>query len=88
MKQIYNFEVKDPPETNEEILRAEIARRNIRRQTALTAAAGILIQICIVLLSFIAYEISPIITVIGCIYTAISLIGSRIVFNVFRKKVM
>ena len=55
MNQIYNFEAKEPPVLTESMLRAELVKRRIRRQTAIAAVAGILIQIvfllCAVLLA-------------------------------------
>ena len=55
MKQIYNFDSKEPPEINASMLRAEIEKRRLRRQTTIAAVAGILIHIvllfCAVLLA-------------------------------------
>ena len=49
MNRIYNFESKEPPVLNESMLRAELEKRRLRRQTAMAAFAGILIQIVLLL---------------------------------------
>lgn len=86
MNQIYNFEQHKPPVLNENMLRAELERRRLRWQTALIAVAGILIQILLVLFSFVTKNEYPIITVACLIYVVISITGSSVLAIVCTRK--
>ena len=57
MDQIYDFEQHSPPILNENILRAKLEKQKLRRQTALVAVAGILLQIVMLLFGLISFEV-------------------------------
>lgn len=79
MKQIYNFESKNPPILNESMLRAELHKRQLHCQTTITAIAGILTQIVVLLAAFFLAEYSVFLA-IGCvIYVVLSATGGTIV---------
>lgn len=59
MRQIYRFEQHDPPVLNENMLRAELEQRKRRRQTALLAVAGLLLQAAVILLGYSALDWYP-----------------------------
>lgn len=86
MKQIYNFEQNLPPVLNENIIHAELEKRKIRRQTALLAVAGILMQLVIVLLGFVTFSAYPLITAICFVYVLISTTGGSVVAVVYTRK--
>ena len=79
MKQIYNFETKQPPVLNESMLRAELEKRRLRRQTTIATVAGILMQLALLLLGFGLWEFHPLLSM-GCIaYVILSATGSTII---------
>lgn len=79
MKQIYNFESKNPPIQNESMLRAELQERQLRRQTTMAAIAGILTQLVVLLAAFFLADYS-IPLAIGCvIYVILSATGGTVV---------
>ena len=86
MKQIYNFEQHKPPVLNENMLRAELERRRLRWQTALVAAAGILLLIVTALLGYLGLEDYPWITVLCLAYILFSAPGGRVLAIVVTKK--
>ena len=86
MKQIYDFDQYNPPALNERILREQIEQRKLRWQTTLIAFAGILIQIIIAVLGFVAMEEYPIITVMCCLYVLISTTSGSILAVVYTQK--
>ncbi len=79
MKQIYNFEAKQPPVVNESMLKAELAKRQLRRQTTMAAIAGILTQIVFLLFAFLLAETSPLLAVCCVIYVILSATGGTVV---------
>lgn len=79
MKQIYNFEAKQPPVLNESMLRAELKKRQLRRQTTMAAIAGILTQIIFLLCAVLLAETSPFLAACCVIYVIFSATGGTIV---------
>lgn len=79
MKQIYNFEANNPPVLNESMLRAELERRQLRRQTTLTAIAGILTQLVVLIVAFLLIEHSLLLAVVCISYVIFSTTGGTIV---------
>lgn len=86
MKQIYNFERHDPPALNETMLREELERRSLRRQTALLIFAGILLQIGIALLGYSAIDWYPWISAVCFGYVLVSTTGCGVVAAAYRRK--
>lgn len=86
MKQIYNFEQHSPPALNENTIHAEIEKRKVRRQTALLAIAGILIQIVMVILGFAVIKVYPLLTVICLAYVLVSTTGGSVIAVVCTRK--
>lgn len=79
MKQIYNFEHKNPPALNESMLKAELEKRRLRRQTTLAAIAGILMQIALLLLSVVLWEHFMYLSIACALYVIFSATGSTVV---------
>ena len=79
MKQIYNFESHTPPVLNESMLRAELKKRQLRRQTTLTAIAGILTQLVVLIAAFLLLEHSLFLAVVCISYVIFSTTGGTIV---------
>lgn len=86
MKQIYSFEQTAPPVLNENLLRTELEKQKLQRQTAILAAAGILLQIVVALFGLAAWEWYPLLTVLCLIYVLISATGSGILAVVCTRK--
>lgn len=86
MKQIYNFEQYKPPVLNENMLRVELERRRLRWQTALIAAAGILLLISAAMLGFLVLEDYPWITALCMAYVLLSATGGSVLAIVVTKK--
>lgn len=79
MKQIYNFEAKQPPVLNESMLKTELAKRKLRRQTTMAAIAGILTQIVFLLCAFLLAEETPLLA-LGCVlYVIFSATGGTVI---------
>ena len=53
MRQIYQFDRVRPPRLTEAMLRRERERRQLRRQTALLALAGMLVCACLLAVSWL-----------------------------------
>lgn len=79
MKQIYNFDAKQPPTLNESMLRTELAKRQLRRQTTLAAISGILTQLVVLLVAFLLAEYSPFLAICCVVYVILSATGGTIV---------
>ena len=86
MKQIYNFEQHTPPVINESMLRKEIEKRKMQRQTLLLTLASILMQAVVILLGIFVYNIYPIMTIVCIAYVFIATVSSGIVAFAFVKK--
>lgn len=79
MKQIYNFEEKQPPVLNEPMLKAELTKRQLRRQTAMAAIAGILIQIILLLCAILLAKDYIILSILCVAYVIFSATGGTVV---------
>lgn len=79
MKQLYNFESKNPPPLSESMLRTELAKRQLHRQTTITAIAGILTQVALLLCAFLLADISPFLAVCCIIYVILSATGGTVI---------
>lgn len=86
MDQIYDFEQHSPPILNENILRAKLENQKLRRQTALVAVAGILLQIVMLLFGLISFEVYPLIALVCMGYVVLAATGGSVVALVFVKK--
>ena len=78
MKQICNFEQYDPPAHNENMLRAELERRALKRQTTLAALAGILSQTAMLVLGILALPYMPVVSVFCFGYVTVTITGSAV----------
>lgn len=79
MKQIYNFESKNPPIVNESMLREELAKRQLRRQTTMAAIAGILTQLVVLIAAFLLTDYSVLLAAACVAYVILSATGGTIV---------
>ena len=79
MKQIYNFDAKQPPILNESTLRTELNKRKLHRQTTIATIAGILVQIALLLLAVLLSTDYVILSVCCVTYVIISATGSTVI---------
>ena len=79
MKQIYNFDAKEPPVLNESMLKTELAKRQLRRQTAMAAIAGILIQIILLLCAVLLAKEYIILSILCVAYVIFSTTGGTVI---------
>lgn len=85
MNQIYNFNEHTPPVLTERVLRDELARRTLRRQTRLLRIASLLVSLCFLLCGALLFPDYPVLA-IGCfIFVVLSLVGNGIISFVFYK---
>lgn len=86
MKQIYNFDREQPPVVTESMLRDLEESRRVRRQALLVGAAGVLMQIALVITALLMWEIAPWLS-LGCIvYVLMSLLGGGTIALIYRRK--
>ena len=85
MKQIYDFERHDPPALNENMLRAEAERRKRHWQTALLAAAGLLLQVGIALLGYSAIDWYPWLSALCFAHVVVSTTGCGVIAVVYSR---
>ena len=86
MRQIYDFEQHNPPALNENMLRAELERRKLRRQTALLAVAGLLLQAAVTLLGYSAIDWYPWLSAACFAHVIVSTTGCGVVAVVYSRK--
>ena len=86
MRQIYDFERHDPPVLNENMLRAEAERRKRQRQTALLAAAGLLLQAAVALLGYSAVDWYPWLSALCFGHVVVGTTGCGVVAVVYSRK--
>lgn len=86
MKQIYDFEQQNPPVLNEAMLRNELERRKLRRQTALLFVAGLLLQFIAVFVGYSAIDWYPWLTVLCLGYVVVSVTGAGVVAAAYTRK--
>ena len=86
MTQPYDFQRADPPVLTEAVLRAELDRRKVRRETALAILAAILTQLCLVVLSAALYPVDPALSFVCAVYVCLSASGGGVLALVFTQK--
>lgn len=79
MKQIYNFEKSNPPVLNENMLRQKLEKRKVQHQTMILAAAGILLQVVMLLTGLLSAKSYPVMAVVCFAYVLISAVGSGVI---------
>lgn len=85
MNQIYNFSENPPPVLTERMLRDELARRTLRRQTRLLRIASLLVSLCFLLCGVLLFSEHTVLA-IGCLaFVLLSLAGNGIISYVFYK---
>lgn len=52
----FDFEAERPPALTEAALQAELEKRQLQRQTAALAAAGILLELCVLLAAAVLFR--------------------------------
>lgn len=87
MKQIYNFESKEPPVLNESMLKTELANRQLRRQTTMAAIAGILIQIVLLLCAVLLAKDYIIFSILCVAYVIFSATGGTVIAIIMNSRV-
>lgn len=79
MNRIYDFESQEPPVLNESMLRAELNKRRLRRQTTMAAVSGILIQIIMLLCAVLLAKDYTILSILCVGYVIFSTTGGTVV---------
>lgn len=85
MNQIYNFEEHTPPRLTERMLRDELERRTLRRQTRLLRIASLLVSLCFLLCGILLLPDYPALAIACLAFVLFSLIGNGIISFVFYK---
>ena len=86
MRQIYNFETKNPPVLSEAKLVEEIEKRNQKKQMTMLFVSGLVIQLVILLFGFMAFDFYPIITM-GCVvYALLSVATSGVMAGIYVRR--
>ena len=83
MKQIYHFDSARPPALTEKMLRIEIERRRMLRQTALVALAGALINWCLFIAAFLLYTVNIFLSIACISYTFTAIYGAGAIAAVY-----
>lgn len=86
MKQIYDFEQQNPPVLNENMLRQELEKRKVQRQTRILAVAGILLQVVMLMLGVWSAKSYPVVAVVCLGYVLVSAAGSSVIAVVYTRK--
>ena len=79
MNRIYNFESQEPPVLNESMLRAELNKRRLRRQTTMAAISGILIQVIMLLCAVLLAKEYIILSILCVGYVIFSTTGGTVI---------
>lgn len=87
MNRIYNFETKEPPALNESMLRAELEKRRLRRQTTMAAIAGILVHIVILLCALLLAKEYMFLSILCVAYVILSATGGTIIAIIINSSV-
>lgn len=85
MKQIYDFTQHQPPRVNEAMLREQLRRRELKRQTLLLRLAALLSCICYAVFAFFIIRDSVIVAVLSILMCTVTLIGSGVITVVFHR---
>lgn len=86
MKQIYNFEQYEPPGFTEKNLRTEATHRQLQKQTAMTALASLLVELCLIVGTILLASENPVLAGICTLYIILSIIGGSMISIIFIQK--
>lgn len=86
MKRIYDFNQHNPPVLNENMLRNELEKRRLEKQTAVLLIAGMLLQIAVALFGLWNMDTYPVVTMICLGYVLLSAVGGTILAIVCTRK--
>lgn len=86
MKQIYRFDESNPPPLTEKSLRAELARRTIRRQTVILALAGLIMNCCLILTAILLRPVNELLSISCMTYVITAICGSAVIAIVYDDK--
>lgn len=85
MKQIYSFDKGAPPYIDEDIIKAELEKRQLRIYFSIIAVAVVLMQSAALLLGYMAYPFMPELTLACVLFSVFSLFSAMVVFVLFNK---
>lgn len=85
MNTIYNFDEHTPPLLNERMLRDELARRTLRRQTRLLRIASLLVSLCFLLCGVLLFSEYTVLSIACLAFVIFSLVGNGIISFIFYK---
>jgi len=83
MKQIYDFTQHEPPRINEDMLREQLRRRELKRQTVLLYIASLMCCVCYAAFAFFIIRDSKAAAVLSILLCTVTLIGSGVISVVF-----
>lgn len=86
MKPTYHFDQYNPPVLNENMIRCEIERRKLHKQTTLLVLAGILLQVVVALFGYSAMDWYPWISMICFGYVIVSTTGCGVIAVAYSRK--
>jgi len=85
MKQIYDFNGHEPPRLSENMLREQLERRELRRQTLLLYIASLLCCVCYAAFAFFIIRDSLFAAVVSILMCTVTLIGTGVISVVFHR---
>ncbi|MDF2655448.1 MAG: hypothetical protein K0R19_1922 [Bacillota bacterium] len=86
MKQIYDFNRKSPPVITENMIRAEMERLKLQRETALLATGSLLIVLCLFIMAVTLYDSMPLLSIACAVYIYVSAAGGSVIALVLTQK--
>lgn len=86
MRSIYNFETKEPPRLTEAMLKAEIKRRQLKRQITILYIASFLVCVCFILFGLLLFKDLFPIALLSFLSAGVTLFGGTLVIIIFRIK--
>ncbi len=86
MKQIYRFDSNQPPTVSEKMLRAEIERRKVLRQTVLLALAGVSVELCLFITGLILQPVNAVLSTLCIAYACVAVCGNCVIAIVFTQR--
>ena len=86
MDQLYRFDGAPPPALTEALLRSELEKRRLRRETILVTIAAILTQLCLVLLAAALYPVRPGLALVCTVYLCLSVSGGGVLALVYTQQ--
>lgn len=85
MNRIYNFDAHTPPQLTEQMLREELRRRTLRRQTKLLRLASLLVCACLLICSVLLFPDFPVLALACAVFVVLSTAANGIISIVFYK---